>query len=465
MGAVTSGPGDSKRPLRVAVVGSGPAGFYAAGALLASEEPRVEVDMIERLPTPWGLVRLGVAPDHPNLKAVSRAYERIAKQPGFRFLGNVKVGGALQHDDLVELYDGVLYAFGAETDRRLGIPGEDLPGSWAATEFVAWYNGHPDFQHLSFDLSGERAVVIGNGNVALDVARMLALTREELAPTDATDTAIEAIASSRVRDILVLGRRGPVQASWTAPELQEMGELADADIVVDPAELELDAASEAELTAAGPVVRRNMEVLREFATREETGKPCRIVLRFRVSPVAILGEGRVEAVEVVRNDLVPDERGRLRAVPTDSREVIPCGLVFRSIGYRGVGLPEVPFDEERGTIPNREGRVIVQDGEPLPGVYCAGWIKRGPTGVIGTNKKDATETVEQLLEDARAGRLPNTSAPAETVLELLEERGVDFVAYGGWEAIDALEKQRGEPHGRPRVKLCSWDELLETARG
>jgi ferredoxin/flavodoxin---NADP+ reductase len=465
MGAVTSGPGDSKRPLRVAVVGSGPAGFYAAGALLASEEPRVEVDMIERLPTPWGLVRLGVAPDHPNLKAVSRAYERIAKQPGFRFLGNVKVGGALQHDDLVELYDGVLYAFGAETDRRLGIPGEDLPGSWAATEFVAWYNGHPDFQHLSFDLSGERAVVIGNGNVALDVARMLALTREELAPTDATDTAIEAIASSRVRDILVLGRRGPVQASWTAPELQEMGELADADIVVDPAELELDAASEAELTAAGPVVRRNMEVLREFATREETGKPCRIVLRFRVSPVAILGEGRVEAVEVVRNDLVPDERGRLRALPTDSREVIPCGLVFRSIGYRGVGLPEVPFDEERGTIPNREGRVIVQDGEPLPGVYCAGWIKRGPTGVIGTNKKDATETVEQLLEDARAGRLPNTSAPAETVLELLEERGVDFVAYGGWEAIDALEKQRGEPHGRPRVKLCSWDELLETARG
>jgi ferredoxin/flavodoxin---NADP+ reductase len=465
MGAVTSGPGDSKRPLRVAVVGSGPAGFYAAGALLANEEPRVEVDMIERLPTPWGLVRLGVAPDHPNLKAVSRAYERIAKQPGFRFLGNVKVGGALQHDDLVELYDGVLYAFGAETDRRLGIPGEDLPGSWAATEFVAWYNGHPDFQHLSFDLSGERAVVIGNGNVALDVARMLALTREELAPTDATDTAIEAIASSKVRDILVLGRRGPVQASWTAPELQEMGELADADIVVDPAELELDAASEAELTAAGPVVRRNMEVLREFATREETGKPCRIVLRFRVSPVAILGEGRVEAVEVVRNDLVPDERGRLRAVPTDSREVIPCGLVFRSIGYRGVGLPEVPFDDERGTIPNREGRVIVQDGEPLPGVYCAGWIKRGPTGVIGTNKKDATETVEQLLEDARAGRLPNTSAPAETVLELLEERGVDFVAYGGWEAIDALEKQRGEPHGRPRVKLCSWDELLETARG
>ena len=464
MGAVMRGPRNSERPLRVAVVGSGPAGFYAAGALLATEEPRVEVDMIERLPTPWGLVRLGVAPDHPNLKSVSRAYERIAKQPGFRFLGNVHVGGVLQHDELVQLYDAVVYAFGAETDRRLGIPGEDLPGSWAATEFVAWYNAHPDFQHLSFDLSGERAIVIGNGNVALDVARMLALTREELAPTDATDTAIEAIADSSIREIVVLGRRGPVQASWTAPELQEMGELAGADIIVDPAELELDPASEAELAEAGPVVRRNMDVLREFASREPTGKPRRIVLRFRMSPVAILGEGRVEAVEVVRNELVPGEGGRLRAVPTEQREVIPCSLVFRSIGYRGVGLPDVPFDEERGTIPNREGRVV-DDGQPVPGVYCAGWIKRGPTGVIGTNKKDATETVEQLLEDARAGRLPDTSASPERVLALLAERGVDVVAYGGWEVIDALERDRGEPHGRPRIKLCSWDELLAAAKG
>jgi ferredoxin--NADP+ reductase len=431
--------------------------------LLASEDPHVEVDMLERLPTPWGLVRLGVAPDHPNLKAVSRAYERIAKQPGFRFLGNVHVGGDLQHADLVQLYDAVVYAFGAETDRRLGIPGEDLPGSWAATQFVAWYNAHPDFQHLSFDLSGERALVIGNGNVALDVARMLALTREELAPTDTTDAAIEAICGSSIQEIVVLGRRGPVQASWTAPELQEMGELAGADILVDPTELELDPASEAELAAAGPIVRRNMDILRDFAAREPAGKPRRIVLRFRVSPVAILGEGRVEAVEVVRNDLVPDERGGLRAVQTDDREVIPCGLVFRSIGYRGVGLPEIPFDEQRGTIPNREGRVV-EDGQPLPGVYCAGWIKRGPTGVIGTNKKDATETVDQLLEDARAGRLPNTSAPPETVLALLEERGVEVVAYGGWEAIDALERSRGEPHGRPRIKLCSWDELLAAAR-
>jgi ferredoxin--NADP+ reductase len=409
-------------------------------------------------------VRLGVAPDHPNLKAVSRAYERIAQQPGFRFLGNVQVGGVLQHVDLLQLYDAVVYAYGAETDRRLGIPGEDLPGSWAATEFVAWYNAHPDFQHLSFDLSGERALVIGNGNVALDVARMLALTQEELAPTDATDAAIEAILDSGIREIVVLGRRGPVQASWTAPELQEMGELAGADIVVDPAELELDPASEAELSEAGPIVRRNMDLLREFAGRKPVGKPRRIVLRFRTSPVAILGEGRVEAVEVVRNDLVPDERGRLRALPTEERDVLACNLVFRSIGYRGVGLTGIPFDEQAGVIANREGRVLDGDGRPVAGVYCAGWIKRGPTGVIGTNKKDATETVKLLLDDARAGRLRNGGAPPDRVLELLQERGAEVVAYGGWEAIDTLERGRGEGQGRPRIKLCSWDELLEAAR-
>jgi ferredoxin/flavodoxin---NADP+ reductase len=421
--------------------------------------------MIERLPTPWGLVRLGVAPDHPNLKAVSRAFERIAKQPGFRFIGNVQVGSVLEHADLTKLYDAVVYAFGAETDRRLGIPGEDLPGSWAATELVAWYNGHPDFQELAFDLSGERAVVVGNGNVALDVARMLVLTRDEIGPTDATDASIEAIVASGIREIVVLGRRGPVQAAWTPQELGEMGDLAGADIVLDPAELELDPASEQELAEATPQVKRNFDTLREFAARQPSGKPRRVVVRFRVSPVAILGEDRVEAVEIVRNDLVPDDRGRVQAVATEERETIPAGLVFRSIGYRGVGLPAVPFDDERGTIPNEGGRVVDGGGEPLPGVYCAGWIKRGPTGVIGTNKKDATETVQLLLDDARAGRLPNTSAPPETVLELLQERGAQVVAYGGWEAIDVLEKGRGEPHGRPRIKLCSWDELLEAARG
>ncbi len=433
------------RPFRVAIVGSGPAGFYAAGALLSADPP-AEVDLIERLPTPWGLVRLGVAPDHPKLKTVSRAFEKIAERPGFRFLGNVEVGRDLQHEDLVRLYDAVVYAVGAQTDRRLGISGEDLPGSWPATEFVAWYNGHPDYQRLAFGLDVERAVVIGIGNVALDVARMLALTREELTVTDATDASIEAIASSPIREIVVVGRRGPAQASFTTPELQEMGELAGADVIVDPAELE---GAEPQDTNA----ERNLEVLRELAAREPAGKPRRVVFRFFRSPVAILGDDRVEAIELVRNELDENER----AVATDERETLPCGLVFRSVGYRGVELPGVPFDERGGTIPHERGCVG-------PGVYCAGWIKRGPTGVIGTNKKDATETVERLLADAAAGRLERKpEASAAAVDALLAERGVQVVEYAGWNAIDEVERAAGEKLGRPRVKLCSWQELLAAA--
>ena len=421
----------------MAVVGSGPAGFYAAGALLAADRP-VEVDMIERLPTPWGLVRLGVAPDHPKLKTVSRAFERIADNPGFRFLGNVEVGRDLMHDDLVRLYDAVIYAVGAQTDKRLGIPGEDLPGSWAATEFVAWYNGHPDYQELQFDLNVERAVVIGNGNVALDVARMLALTPEELAPTDTTDAAIAAIGPSSLKEIVLLGRRGPAQAAFTPPELAELGELAGADVVVDAADLE---GAEATDTHS----ERNIEILRGFAARTPSGKPRRVVLRFFRSPVAILGDARVEGVEIVRNTLDAEQR----AVPTDERETIACGLVFRSVGYRGVALPGLPFDERSGTIANEGGRVA-------PGVYVAGWIKRGPTGVIGTNKKDATETVELLLADLTQPK----GASAADVDALLDERGVRRVVYAGWLAIDEVEQAAGAPQGRPRVKLCTWDELL-----
>jgi ferredoxin--NADP+ reductase len=442
--------------LRVAVVGAGPAGFYAAGALLASEDPPVEVDLIDRLPTPWGLVRLGVAPDHPNIKAVSRAFERIAVHPGFRFLGNVEVGRDVTHAELADLYGAVVYAFGAQTDRRLGIPGEDLPGSWPATAFVAWYNGHPDFQDLEFDLSHERAVVIGNGNVALDVARMLALTPDELRPTDTTDEAIAAINAAGVREIVVVGRRGPVQAAWTPVEVGELGELAGADILVDPAELELDPASEAELEAAPPTVKRNVEHLRSYAARAPEGKPRAIRLRFLRSPVAILGEERVEAIELVRNELVDG-----RAKPTEDRELIECGIVFRSVGYRGIPLPGVPFDEGSCTVPNDGGRVRGPDGA-VPGTYCAGWIKRGPTGVIGTNKKDASETVELLLEDARGERL-GRGEPAAAMDALLEERGVAVVTQTGWQAIDAAERAAGEPQGRPRVKLAEWDALLGAA--
>ena len=448
-------------PLRVAVVGSGPAGFYAAGALLDAEVP-FEVDMIERLPTPWGLVRLGVAPDHPKLKTVSRAFERIALKPGFRFFGNVEVGRDLTHQDLTQLYDAVIYAFGAQSDRRLGIPGEELPGSWSATELVAWYNGHPDFQELEFDLNVERAVVIGNGNVALDVARMLALTPEELAPTDTTDPAIEAIGASTISDIVVVGRRGPAQASWTTQELKELGELAGADVVVDPAELVLDPHSEASLEQ-DTNSKRNMEVLRDFAAREPTGKPVTVRLRFLASPVAIHGDGRVESIDLVRNRL-EEQDGRLVAVPTDEHETLDCGLVFRSVGYRGVGLTELPFEERRGTIRNELGRVVDTDGTHVARSYCAGWIKRGPTGIIGTNKKDATETVAQLLDDVQAGRVAHREeATPDAVEALLAERDIRAVTYPGWTSIDELERAAGEKLGRPRVKLRSWDELLEAA--
>jgi ferredoxin--NADP+ reductase len=438
-------------------VGSGPAGFYTADALLKSAEPPVAVDVLDRLPTPWGLVRLGVAPDHENIKAVSRAFEKTAGRPGFRFFGNVEVGSTVAHADLLERYDAVVYTVGAQTDRRLGIPGEDLPGSWPATAFVAWYNGHPDFQHLSFDLSHERVVVVGNGNVAIDCARMLALTAEELATTDTVDAAERAIVESGIREIVMLGRRGPVQAAFTPPELQELGELAGADVVVDPADLELDAASAEALEHDRERARRNMELLREFSERAPVGHPRRIVLRFLVSPVALLGGDRVEAVEVVRNELVAQD-GRLVARPTGARETVPCGLVLRSVGYQGVELPGVPFDAAAAVMPNDGGRVRGAER-----TYCAGWIKRGPSGVIGTNKKDATETVEALLEDARAGKLAVRGG--EDLRELLEQRGAPFVEYDGWQAIDTLERAAGEPLGRPRVKVTGWDELLDAGRG
>jgi ferredoxin--NADP+ reductase len=453
-----------ERTLRVAVVGSGPAGFYAAERLLAGPLP-AEVDVIERLPTPWGLVRLGVAPDHAHIKVAARGFERIAAQPGFRFFGNVAVGRDLSHEELLRLYDAVVYAVGAQTDRRLGIPGEDLPGSWPATAFVAWYNGHPDFQRLGFDLSCERAVVVGAGNVALDVVRMLALSPEEIRATDTTEAAIETILGSALEEIVLVARRGPVQAAFTAPELKEIGDLAGADVVVDPAELELDPASEAAL-AADANARRNLELLRRYAERRPGTRRRTIRLRFRLSPVAILGAERVEGIELVRNELEADESGQIRAVPTAERETIACGAVFRSVGYTGVALPGVPFDESTGTIPNRRGRVLDERGGTLPRVYCAGWIKRGAIGVIGTNKKDARETIDLLFEDAAAGLLEcgDPEAGAETVLRLLEGRGVELVEYAGWQAIDAEERVRGRLRGSERVKLSSWDELLSVAR-
>jgi ferredoxin/flavodoxin---NADP+ reductase len=455
--------------LRVAIIGSGPSGFYAAGHLLNSKsrpDLDVQVDVYDRLPTPWGLVRGGVAPDHPNIKAVSRVYEKTASHPEFRFFGNVEYGTQITHADLHERYHAVIYAVGAQTDRRMGIPGEDLPGSWAATEFVAWYNGHPDFCELEFDLSCERAVVVGNGNVAADVARMLALTREELAVTDIADHAIDVLADSGIKEIVVLGRRGPAQAAFTNPELLELGEMTDADVVVDPRDMELDPGSRAWLESdqASSTQRKNVDILTGYSGRAPEGKRRRIVLRFLVSPLELLGESHVEGIRICRNELRDDGSG-LRACSTDTIEELDCGIVFRSIGYRGTPLEGLPFDEARGTIPHAAGRILDEDGQQLRGDYVVGWIKRGPTGIIGTNKRDAQETVDELLEDLDAGRLNEPADPSrESLEELLAQRAPEHVTYAGWEAIDAAEKAAGEPHGRPRVKLTRTEQLLDAAR-
>jgi ferredoxin/flavodoxin---NADP+ reductase len=449
------------------VIGAGPSGFYACEHILRHEATTAEVDLFDRLPTPYGLVRGGVAPDHPKIKSVTRVYDKTAARDGFRFFGNVKLGEDVSVEDLERHYHAIVYTFGAETDRHLGIAGEDLPGSHAATAFVGWYNAHPDYADQQFDLSCDRAVVIGNGNVATDVARMLALTEEELRETDTADHAIEPLAGNSISEIVVLGRRGPAQAAFTNPELRELGEMKQADIVVDPAELELDERSQAYLESedADITTRKNVEILGEFAQRPLEGKPKKIILRFLRSPIELQGEGRLEKVIVGRNELV-ESGGALRAQDTGEREELECGLLLRSVGYTGVPLEGVAFDEKRGTILNRAGRVLEsEEGDHRRGHYTSGWIKRGPSGVIGTNKKCAQETVDALVEDVEAGRLGTPEAPeAAAVEDLLRERGVDFVSYPGWQAIDAAETTRGEPEGRPRVKFVRVEEMLEAAR-
>ena len=451
---------------RVAIVGAGPAGAFAAAALLRAQGD-AEIDLFERLPTPWGLLRGGVAPDHQEIKRLDETFDRDTLGRGCRFLGNVEVGVDVSHAELARHYTAVVYATGAQTDKSLGIPGEDLPGSWAATEFVAWYNGHPDYRELEFDLSGERAVVIGNGNVAADVTRMLMLGAGELERTDVADHALAALRESRVREVVVLGRRGPAQAAFTSAELRELGNLDGVEIRVDRTDVELDAVSRRWLAEEGTfTARKNVELLREFAARPaRPGAPRRLELRFLCSPVEIRGTGRVEAVDIRRNQIVRADDGTLRPQPLNEQlETIDCGLVLRSVGYRAVPLPGVPFDERSFILPNERGRVFTPDGAPLPGVYAVGWIKRGPTGILGTNKRDAEETVACLVEDLRSGALPAPPDPdPERIDALLAERKPDLVTIEGWRAIDGQELEVGQSQQRPRVKLASRDELLEAA--
>jgi ferredoxin--NADP+ reductase len=451
-----------RRP-RVAIVGAGPAGAFAAACLLEAHGD-AEIDLFERLPTPWGLLRGGVAPDHQEIKRLQDTFDRQTLQRGCRFLGNVRVGVDVSHSELMRHYAAVVYATGAETDKSLGIPGEDLPGSWAATEFVAWYNGHPDYRALEFDLSAPRAVVIGNGNVAADVTRLLTLSDRALERTDVADHALEALRRSRIEEVIVLGRRGPAQAAFTSAELRELGHLDGVDIRVAPEDLELDPVSRRWLAEEGTfTARKNVQLLREFAARPAHGDSARrIELRFMCSPVEIRGTDRVAAIDVRRNEIVRTDDGSLKARALDEDvETIECGLVLRSVGYRAVPLPDVPFDERAFVLPNERGRVLTPDGEPLPGVYAVGWIKRGPTGILGTNKRDAEETVRCLAEDLRAGALPHPPNPErEQIDALLAQRKPNLVTVDGWRAIDAHELERGRGEQRPRVKLASRDELL-----
>ena len=461
--------GTATAPLRVAIVGAGPSGFYIAEHLLNQEDLVVEIDMLERLPTPYGLVRGGVAPDHQKIKAVSATYDKIAANPRFRYYGYVEYGTHLSLDDLRGLYHQIVFTTGAPTDNRMDIAGEDLLGSYPATDFVAWYNGHPDYRDLHFDFSGERVAIVGVGNVAVDVARILCRTSEELAKTDIADYALQALRGSRIKEVVMLGRRGPAQAAFTNPELRELGQLPGADLIIRPDEARLDDLSQAALDGGSDRASgRKVAMLQEFAARPPDGKARRLTIRFLVSPTALLGneEGRLTGMRLVKNELYATDSGTLRPRPTEQVEELPADMVFRSVGYRGVPLQDVPFDERRGVIANAQGRVLQAGGdEPMTGIYASGWIKRGPTGVIGTNKSDALETVKCMVADASGGKvLEPTGAAVEAAANLVRERQPEFFSYADWLDLNKVEVSKGKDIGAPRVKFTRIEEMLE-ARG
>ena len=460
--------GTKENPLRVAIVGAGPTGFYTAEHLLKRKDLVVEVDMFDRLPTPYGLVRAGVAPDHQKIKSVTKVFARTAKKPGFRFFGNVDLGRDLSHEDLFTHYHQIVYCTGAQTDRYLDIPGADLEGHHPATEFVAWYNGHPDFRDLEFDLSQETAAVIGIGNVAMDVARILCRTREELEQTDIADYALEALANSNIKKVYILGRRGPAQAKFTTPEIKELGGMQDADIYVLPQEAELDELSQEALsTSADRGTARKVEIIQSYTETVPSGKSRELILRLLVSPVEMYGdeEGHLKGMRLVHNELYATDAGSLRPRATDRFEDIDVGLVFRSVGYRGVPLPGVPFNDSWGVILNEDGRVIDSETkEPVLGEYTAGWIKRGPSGVIGTNKPDALETVGFMMDDLAKGRTLDPAFPdAAAAEQMVRDRQPNFFTFEDWEKLDEIEVARGEALGRPRLKFTTVDEMLEAA--
>lgn len=464
-----SKPGTDANPLRVAIIGAGPTGFYAAEHILKRKDLVVEIDLFDRLPTPYGLVRGGVAPDHQKIKSVTKVFDRVAKRPTLRFYGYVELGRDVSVEDLREYYHQIVYTTGAQTDRSLGIPGEDLEGSRTATEFVAWYNGHPDYRNLEFDLSQERVAVVGVGNVAVDVCRILCRTSDELAKTDIADYALEALSQSKVKEVFMLGRRGPGQAKFTNPEIKELGELEDADVFVLPEEAELDELSQQELgRTQDRASLKKIEIIQSYAQHKPTGKSRSLTIRFLVSPVELYGdeEDRVRAARLVRNELYATEAGTLRPRATDQFEELPIGLIFRSVGYRGVPLPGVPFNDKWGVILNEKGRVIdPKTQKPLAGEYTAGWIKRGPTGVIGTNKPDAAETVDCMIADLEKGICLDPAHPEIAAAEkLIRERQPNYFSYEDWLQLDAIEVARGKELGRPRLKFTRIEDMLAAIR-
>ncbi len=458
--------GSNSRPLRVAIVGAGPSGFYAAGALLQQKEIHVSIDIFDRLPTPYGLVRYGVAPDHQKIKSVTKVYERTISDSRVRYFGNVGLGEEINHDELKSLYDQIIYATGASSDRQLDIPGENLTGSFSATEFVAWYNGHPDFADFDFDLNTESVAVIGVGNVAMDVTRILAKSIEELSETDIADYALEKLSKSKVKHIHIVARRGPAQAKFTNPEIKELGELAEADVVIKAEDLVLDPASQASLDS-DRTAARNLETMQILAEQGTTGKPRQIHFHFLRSPVELLGDDAVTAMRMEVNELHPTDTGYIACDGVGRFETLDVGLVFRSIGYRSVPIPGVPFYEKWGIIPNDKGRVTAtHQGEIVPGEYVVGWAKRGPTGVIGTNKPDAVETVALMMEDvASLTPVADASASPNAIIALLQERNVAYFTFADWLKLEAIEDERGKAQGRPRVKFTSEAAMLAAVKG
>jgi ferredoxin--NADP+ reductase len=456
--------GTEARPLRVAIVGAGPSGFYVAEQLYKQKNFAVEVDIYDRLPTPYGLVRAGVAPDHQKIKSVTKIFERVAMKPGFRFFGYVELGKDVEVADLRHHYHQIVYTTGAQTDRHLNVPGIDLGNSFPATEFVAWYNGHPDYRDFRYDLSQERVAVIGVGNVAVDVARILCRSTDELATTDIADYALEALSESRVKDVFMLGRRGPAQGAFTSPEVKELGELPEADVIILPEEADLDALSQAAMADADRGTMRKVQLIQEFAMKKPAGKPRRLHLRFLVSPTELIAgdDGNVSAMTLVHNELYATEAGTLRSRPIEKHEELSVGLVFRSIGYRGVPLPGVPFNESWGVILNADGRVLDPGTQkPRKGEFTAGWIKRGPTGVIGTNKPDAAETVDCMLADVANGHvLDPPDASPDGVEQFIRDRQPAFFSFDDWRYLNDLELARGEAQGRPRVKITAVEEMI-----